>query len=34
MEKIIEYCMFLAPNVATESEIDEIVANVLFDEYQ
>lgn len=33
MERVIDYCMLLGAQNVTESDIDEIVANVLFDEY-
>lgn len=33
MERIIEYCMILSPHMVSESDIDEIVANILFEDY-
>ncbi|MHB9027994.1 MAG: DUF494 family protein [Candidatus Latescibacterota bacterium] len=33
MERILEYCMILSPHLIAESDIDEIVANILFDDY-
>ncbi len=33
MERVIDYCMFLGINNMAEPDIDEIVANILFDEY-
>ncbi len=33
MEKVMDYCMLVGPQPITESDIDEIVAHVLFDEY-
>lgn len=33
MERVLDYCMLLGSDTVTEADIDEIVANVLFDEY-
>ena len=32
MEKVIDYCMLMDPKDITESDIDEVIANLLFDE--
>jgi len=33
MERVIDYCMLLGSDAISEFDIDEIVANILFDEY-
>lgn len=33
MERVIDYCMLLGSDAVSEVDIDEIVANILFDEY-
>ena len=33
MEKIIDYCMFMSSQKITESDIDEVLATILFEEH-
>jgi uncharacterized protein Smg (DUF494 family) len=33
MEKVLDYFLLLGPNSASETEINEIIANILFEEY-